>query len=64
MLMETVAHDSALIHRQSMGKNFLGSKFNLINYSTVFLSFVICLCIQAGLDNMLSISQVGARQAV
>lgn len=48
-----------------MEEKLTDSDFNLINYSTqCFLSFVICLCIQPGLDNMPSISQVGARQAV
>lgn len=40
------------------------SLISLLQYTVFFLSFVICLCIQPGLDNMPSISQVGARQAV
>ena len=42
------------------------SALSLISLTTVHnvLSFAICLCIQPGLDNMPSISQVGARQAV
>ena len=44
-----------------MEEKLVGSEFNLINYSTqCFLGFVICLCIQPGLDNMPSISQVEA----